>query len=150
MRRLLELSRYSALLGVLSLLAAGVTAFAWGTAKTVHVVGKVLASHGADPTIAVQMIALLDAFLIALALLFFAVSLYELFIGELNVPPWLIAHGVHDLKVKLSSVVVLVMAVSFAEHLVEWRDPQGTALFALAVALVSSVLIAFCRFGEKA
>jgi uncharacterized membrane protein YqhA len=58
-------------------------------------------------------------------------------------------HGLHDLKARLSSIVILVMAVAFLEHLVEWKDPQGTLLLGAAVALVSAVLIAFSKLEEK-
>jgi uncharacterized membrane protein YqhA len=57
--------------------------------------------------------------------------------------------NLHDLKTRLASVVILVMAVTFLEHLIEWTDPQGLLYFAGAITLVSAALIAFARFGEK-
>lgn len=148
MKKLLELSRYTAWLGVASLLVASVAAFVWGALKTAKVVGVVFASQGADPAIAVQLVALLDAFLIALALMFFAFSLYELTLGDLDVPDGLVVRSLDQLKSKLSSLLVMVMAVGFVERLVAWEDPRGTALFALAVALVSAVLVAFTRLAH--
>jgi uncharacterized membrane protein YqhA len=66
-----------------------------------------------------------------------------------SLPEWLIIRNLHDLKVKLSSVIVLVMGIIFLEHLVEWKDPQGTLFFGTAVAVVSASLIAFGYFGGK-
>ena len=91
----------------------------------------------------------MDSFLIATALLIFAIGLYELFIEDVAMPKWLAVHSLHDLKAKLASVIVLVLAVNFLSHLVEWRDARETLEFGLAVAVVSAALIAFGHFGGK-
>ena len=75
--------------------------------------------------------------------------MYELFLGELKLPAWLVVHDLHAVKSRLSSIIILVMAIIFLERLVEWQDPQGTLYFAIAVTLVAAALIAFSWFGEK-
>jgi uncharacterized membrane protein YqhA len=92
---------------------------------------------------------IVDAFLVATTLLIFSQGLYELFIGELGLPQWMIIHDLHDLKTRLGSMLVLVMAVKFLEKLVEWKDAIDTLYFGLAIALVSATLIAFGLLGEK-
>ena len=67
-------------------------------------------SGGKDPLGAIKFIELMDAFLIATALLIFAIGLYELFIEDIAMPEWLEVHSLHDLKAKLASVIVLVLA----------------------------------------
>jgi uncharacterized membrane protein YqhA len=91
----------------------------------------------------------MDIFLIATVLLIFALGIYELFIGKLSLPEWLIIRNLHDLKVKLSSLVIMVMGIIFLKHLVEWQDPQGTFYFGLGMAVVSVALIAFNYVGSK-
>lgn len=86
---------------------------------------------------------------IATALFIFAVGIYELFIEDPSLPEWFVIRNLHDLKAKLGSVIILVMAVTFLKHLVEWRDPHGTFYFGIAVAVVSASLIAFSHFGGK-
>ena len=149
MGRLLEKTRYLALVGITSLLLASVAAFGWGAVKTFNVITLIITSYGKDSYIAISLIELVDSFLIAIALLIFSVSLYELFVGELNLPDWMLAHNLHELKTKLSSVIVLVMAVKFLEHLVEWKNPNDSLFFAIAVSVVAATLIAFSYFGEK-
>jgi uncharacterized membrane protein YqhA len=149
MSKILENSKHLVLIAVLFLLLASVAAFLWGAVKTIYVLGDLIANGGKDPLAAVAFIELIDKFLIAIALYMSSVGLYELFYKELALPPWLVFHDLHDLKTRLSSVIILVMAVSFLEHLVEWKDPQGTLLLALAVAAISATLIAFNHFGEK-
>jgi len=149
MKAILEKSRYLALVGVISLLVAAVAAFAWGTLKTVHAVMLVVESLGKDAAITIEFIEIIDSFLIATAILIFTVSLYELFIGEINVPEWMLAHNLYELKTKLSSMVVLVMGVKFLQKLVELKNTTELMQTGIAIAIVSAVLIAFGYFGKK-
>jgi len=149
MKFILEKSKYLALVGVIALLLATVAAFAWGTLKTVDTVSLVISSLGRDKAITVELIEIVDSFLIATALLIFTVSLYELFIGKLDLPEWMLAHDLHELKTKLSSMVVLVMAVKFLEKLLDVKDAASLLQIGTATALVSAVLIAFGYFGKK-
>ena len=149
MKLILEKSRYLAIVGVISLLVAAVAAFAWGTFKTVHAVMLVFESLGADAAITIEFIEIVDSFLIATAILIFTVSLYELFVGEINVTEWMLAHNLYELKAKLSSMIVLVMGVKFLQKLVETKNAEELMQMGIAVAIVSAVLIAFGYFGKK-
>lgn len=149
MGRLLEKTRYVSTVGVVSLLLASVVAFGWGAVKTVNVIIIIATSYGQDPYIAVSLIELVDNFLIATALFIFGVSMYELFINKLALPDWMLAQNLHELKDKLGGVIILVMAVKFLEHLVEWKNSYDSLLFAIAVAVVSAALIALNHFGGK-
>lgn len=149
MEKLLEKTRYLAFIGITSLLLASMAAFGWGAVKTFNAIILIITSYGKDSYIAVSLIELVDSFLIAIALLIFSVSMYELFVSKLNLPDWMLAHNLHELKTKLSSVIVLVMAVKFLEHLVEWKEPNDSLFFAIAVSVVATTLIAFSYFGEK-
>jgi uncharacterized membrane protein YqhA len=149
MKFVLEKSKYLALIGVVALLFASVAAFAWGTLKTVSTISLVISSLGRDKAITVEFIEIVDSFLIATALLIFTVSLYELFIDKLDLPEWMLAHDLHELKTKLSSMVVLVMAVKFLEKLLDVKDAASLLQIGTATALMSAVLIAFGYFGKK-
>jgi uncharacterized membrane protein YqhA len=149
MKYILEKSRYLAIVGVISLLVAAVAAFAWGTLKTAGTVMLVIESMGKDPAITIEFIEIVDSFLIATAILIFTVSLYELFIGEINVPEWMLARNLYELKTKLSSMVVLVMGVKFLEKLLDAKNTNELLQMGTAVAIVSAVLIAFGYFGKK-
>ena len=149
MKYVLERSKYLALIGVIALLFAAIAAFVWGTLKTVDTISLVLSSLGRDKAITVELIEIVDSFLIATALLIFSVSLYELFIDKLELPDWMLAHNLYDLKTKLSSMIVLVMAVKFLEKLLDVKDPSALLQIGAATALMSAVLIAFGYFGKK-
>ena len=149
MGRLLEKTGYLAYIGIISLLLASVVAFGWGAVKTFNAIMLIITSYGKDSSIAVSLVEIVDSFLIAIALQIFSVSMYELFVGKLNLPDWMLAHNLHELKTKLSSVIVLVMAVKFLERLVEWKNPNDLLFFAIAISVVAAALIAFSYFGKK-
>jgi uncharacterized membrane protein YqhA len=134
---------------VFSLLAAVLIAFALGLIQSARILIDLFPNFSINGTDIIPLIEIMDIFLIATVLLIFAFGLYELFIGSLKLPEWLIIKNLHDLKVKLSSIVIMVMAIIFLKHLVLWEDPQGTLFFGLAVAVVAAVLIAFNTVGDK-
>lgn len=149
MSRLLEKSRYLVTIGVLGLLVASLGSFAWGVFQTYHALALIVGSLGTDAGITVALIEIVDIFLIATTLLIFAVNLYELFVADLDVPEWMVAHDLHELKTKLSSMIVLVMAVKFVEKLVGAKNYADLLQYGAAVALVSGILIAFGNLGHR-
>lgn len=149
MKFILERSRFLAIIGIISLLIASFSAFAWGTIKTVSTALLVLQTLGKDSAITIELIELIDIFLIATTILIFAASLYELFIGKLDMPEWMLAHDLYELKAKLSSMIVLVMSVKFLQKLIEIKDGAELLQRGIAVAIVSAALIAFGYFGKK-
>lgn len=148
LKDILAKSRYIILIPVFLSLIASVAAFLWGAIKTYHVIHELVLTGGEHGT-AIGLISVMDTFLIATALFVFALGMYELFIEDVEFPEWLVIHDLHSLKAKLGSVIILVMAVSFLERLIHWEDAWETLLFAVAISLVSIVLIAFSHYGGK-
>ncbi|RAL69003.1 hypothetical protein C1G87_1490 [Dehalococcoides mccartyi] len=106
------------------MLLASLMVFSLGIMKAVKILGGFLSNFAEESVDLIPFIELMDIFLIATVLLIFALGIYELFIGKLSLPEWLIIRNLHDLKVKLSSLVIMVMGIIFLKHLVEWQDPQ--------------------------
>jgi uncharacterized membrane protein YqhA len=149
MKEIIEKTKNLVLIAVFSSLIASAAGFVWGFIKTLAIIINFILSYGKDPFAAIALIEIMDIFLIATFLFIFSMGMYELFIEKIELPEWLIINNLHDLKVKLSSVIILVMAITFLKHLVEWTDPQGTLYFGIAVAAVSGTLIAFGYYGGK-
>jgi uncharacterized membrane protein YqhA len=61
----------------------------------------------------------------------------------------MVSHDLYELKTKLSSMVILVMAVKFIEKMVDVKNYTELLQYGTAIALVSGVLIAFGSFGHK-
>ena len=149
MTKFLEKTRYLVIIAVFGLLVTALAAFGLGLLKTWDAAVLIFGSLGRDAAVTVTLLEVVDGFLVATTLLIFALSLYELFIAELNVPDWMVAHNLHDLKARLSSMIVLVMAVKFVEKLAESKDAQSLLLTGIAVTVVSAALIAFSYLGAK-
>ena len=149
MKQLFEKCKFLSLVGVASLLLAAALTFVLGAVKTIQVGVAIVMSFGRDPLIFVSLLQIMDVFLIGTVLLVFAVSLHELFIGKLDLPTWMVAHNLYELKVKLGSVLILFMAGTFVERLVEGKNPQDLMFLAIAIAVVSAALIALGSFSNS-
>ncbi|MFZ3072294.1 MAG: YqhA family protein [Thermodesulfobacteriota bacterium] len=151
MKKLLENSSYIVLLAVFSMLAASIALFVMATIQTAltiyHMFDGIASAEATGVT--THLVSILDMFLFAVILYIFAIALYELFIEELKLPDWLIIKDLDGLKKKLSSVIALMLAVTFLEHLVKWEDPQGTLMFGAAIGIVIFALVFYMRAKEK-
>jgi uncharacterized membrane protein YqhA len=67
--------------------------------------------------------------------------LYELFIGDVQLPQWLVIRNLSDLKAKIVDVIVLVIAIKFLEKLVQGGDAIDILWYGLASTTVMAVLI---------
>ena len=139
MNRVVSSARYLALAGVVFGLVAALAAFVWGGLKTVLLCIKL--AHGELDGMAVGLVQIMDGFLIAAGLLIFALGLYELFIGEIELPAWLTIRDLDALKGKLAGVIVMVLAVTFLERLESGSDGRGLLEAGVGAALVSAVLV---------
>ena len=93
-----------------------------------------------------------DLFLIGATLLISAIGFYELFIREIPrdadtmLPAWLTMLDLNDLKGRVASMIVLVLAVSFAEAAVDYSEGLQILELGGASALVIIALTVFVRF----
>ena len=150
MKTIIENSKYLSLLAVFTLLLTFALSLFWGIAQAVKAWGKIILSLGQSPDIIVSILKLIDAFLVAIVLYILAASLYELFVGKVELPSKLVAKSLTELKSKLSSVIVLVLAV----HAVEVIFDEGITELEMvwqvvAMSLIAIVLIAFSYFGTS-
>ncbi len=150
MKAFLEKSRYIAFVAIFSLLIASTGAFAWGVIKTTKAIETIIFTVGIDPLIDLYLVQVMDAFLIAIILYILAVNIYELFIGNLDLPKWILASNLHELKSKISSVIILVSGIVFLENLLnDTKNAIDLLHIAIAVAVVSAALIAFSGLKES-
>src|SRR5215203_5798642 len=124
MKRLLEQSRYL-LLGIVGTsFVAFLAVVGWGFYKTINTLWAILNGVSKGDAVTVSFIQLMDTYLIATVFYIFTVAIYELFIGDLDLPAWLVIHNLDELKSKLTSLIVLVIAITFLEHFIGWQDAQ--------------------------
>lgn len=150
MARLIGLSRFIVALGVFSSLIISLFLFVAVSVRTVRLLIEEiprigLGSEKGTKTLVVAAIEQADTVLIAAALLIIGIGLYELFIGQIkNVPTWLEVTTLDDLKEKLISLIVAVLAVNFFIYVSEWDG--GSDILALGIA-IGAVVIALASFN---
>jgi uncharacterized membrane protein YqhA len=95
-----------------------------------------------------------DLFLIGATALISAIGFYELFIADIDrrqaglLPRWLAINDLNDLKARVVSMVVLVLAVAFTEEAVDSPDGLYILEFGGAVTLVIVALTVFVRLSS--
>jgi uncharacterized membrane protein YqhA len=92
-----------------------------------------------------RFFSVIDVYLLAMVLYIFALGLYELFVGKMDVPEWLKIETVEQLKATLASVVILFVAISFVKVLVDWKKPVDTLLFAASTGIFIAALVFYYK-----
>lgn len=151
----LGLAQLTVLLPVVMLVLSGIGAFIYGTAVAVHSVIEI-AQH---PSPAVHNLRLflteIDTFLIGATLIIAAFGLYELFVAKISpaslrlpLPHWLEMSDLNDLKARVISMIILVVAVSFVDVLLELGQALDILYLGAGVALFVIALTVYLRFGS--
>ncbi len=150
-KKLLELGHMIALLPSISLFVGASFLGLYGVYVLIETLYKVFTQPELRDTaiLSTKLISVMDIHLLSVVLYIFAVGLYELFVGKLNTPEWLEIKSIDDLKAKLVSVVILILAITFTKNVVKWEKPLDTVLFGIAIAVVVFVLVLYYREKEK-
>lgn len=149
MKWFIEKSRYIAYIGVLVLFVCSLTAYILSVYKTVKTISAIVAGEVKDDLALIALFDCLDVVLVATALLVLSVSLYELFIGELEVPDWMLVRNLDELKSKLSFVVIPVMSVKFLQKLLRGENALEILYYGAGIALIIGALAYFNFVNEK-
>ncbi|NBN90081.1 MAG: YqhA family protein [Actinobacteria bacterium] len=91
-------ARYIAIIAVIGLLITSVATFGWSIARTVLFVDDLFQGKWRSDDQVVSLLKTIDTYLLALVQFIIVIGLYELFIGELDVPQWLKIDSLDDLK----------------------------------------------------
>jgi uncharacterized membrane protein YqhA len=151
--RILTNSLWMALVPVAFLLLSALASFVYAVTILVHTIGQ---ASGHPFPVGHHIGSLLlefDLFLIGATALISALGFYELFIGDIRVggqdllPGWLAMHDLNELKSRVVSMIVLVLAVTFAEEAVDSPEPLHLLEFGGAIAVVIIALTVFLRWG---
>ena len=151
----LSLARLTVVLPVVVLVLSGVGAYVYGAAYAVHSVADI-ANH---PFIAHNLrlfLTEIDLFLIGATLIIAAIGLYELFVSRIDpahsrrpLPAWLEMNDLNDLKARVISMIILVVAVTFTDVLLEFpRNELQLLYLAAGVAAFIIALTIYLKFGS--
>ena len=151
----LSLARLTVVLPVIVLVLSGVGAYVYGAAYAVHSVADI-ADHPFDAHNLRLFLTEIDLFLIGATLIIAAIGLYELFVARIDpansrrpMPDWLVMNDLNDLKARVISMIILVVAVTFTDVLLEFpRNELELLYLAAGVASFIIALTIYLRFGS--
>lgn len=135
MRILLNNARRLVYLPVVGLTITTIATFCWALALTGQLVVDLVDGGWRDDLLVLDLLVVIDTFLIAIVQLIVVIGLYELFIGELDdMPDWLEARSLDDLKKSLVDVLIVFLAVKGIEKLLAAKEPLDALIYTGAVA----------------
>ena len=143
MNRFLEHVRYVVVIAVAGLTLTMSMTFAWAIAKTVRLMGTLLDGGWRSDLSMVDLLEVIDTYLLAIVQLIVAIGLYELFISALDVPDWLKARSLEDLKKSIVDVLIVFIGVKGVERLVAVQEPIDALTYTAAVAILIAALSLF-------
>ena len=147
---LLNQARYLVLIAVAGLTVLSVATFAWAIAKTVKLFGALLDGGWRGDVALVDLLGAIEMYLLAIVQLIVAIGLYELFVGDLDVPNWLEVTSLDDLKKSIIDVLVLFLGVKGIEGLVEAERPLDALMLVGATAALIVALSLFRMVTARA
>lgn len=158
-------TRFISVLAILSSLAGAVLILCLGVLDTISVfknviTGNVVAQGEIEPSVIVivDLLEILDDFLVGLALLYFAYGIYSLFIlidsKPENEPSWLQVDSISTLKKTLLELLVVLLSVVFVKGILEYETIQILewdilVIPASIVAIALSIRLMLVEDGEK-
>ncbi|MDP8922096.1 MAG: YqhA family protein [Chloroflexota bacterium] len=98
----------------------------------------------------VEFLEVVSLMLKAVIFYIIGVGLYSLFIAPLNVTTALGIETFNDLEIKIVSVIIVIMGVTFLEHFILWDQPVEIVLFGVSLSLVVAALVFFSNHSHRA
>lgn len=147
-------SRFIVLLAVISVLLVAAALFLIGVLQAITGIANAAAAVSDlvfnAATLTIVFLEIVSTMLKAVVFYIIGVGLYSLFISPLNLTVSLGIETLNDLEDKIVSVVIVILAVTFLEHFVQWEKPLETLQFGAALAVVVAALVFFQRHSHQA
>lgn len=102
-----------------------------------------------DDRTMVDLLEVIDTYLLAIVQMIVVVGLYELFIGRLSLPAWLRARTLDDLKKSIVDVLIVFIGIKGVEALLSADEPLDALTYSGAVAVLIGSLALFLLRAEK-
>lgn len=133
---------FVAVASILTILASGFLIFAgiWAFVNGIpDILDFLFHNEGHRVKLSVHFISAIDLFMVAVVMFVMGIGLFTLFVDRdqsISYPHWLRIRDLSDLKEKLIAATVVVIVITFLEHIVMWEKPLETLYFGGAIALV--------------
>lgn len=146
-------TRYIVLLAVVSVLLVSTALFVIGAGLAVQGVWNatlsVVRGDLTATSITVDLLEVVSVMLKAVVFYLIGVGFYSLFIAPLNLTAALGIRSFNDLEIKVVSVVVVIMAVTYLEHFIKWDQAVETLLYGVSLGVVVMALVFFQKHSHS-
>lgn len=146
-------TRFVVLLAVVSVLLVSMALFIVGAGMAVqgvwHALKALVTGELTSSTITVDLLEVVSVLLKAVVFYLIGVGFYSLFIAPLNVAAALGITSFNDLEIKVISVIIVIMGITFLEHFIRWDQAVETLLYAVSLAVVVTALVFFQRQNHQ-
>ena len=146
-------TRFIVLVAVVSVILVSVALFLVGAGLAVQGIwgaaGAVLRGDLAATSITVDLLEVVSVMLKAVVFYLIGVGFYSLFIAPLNLTAALGIRSFNDLEIKVVSVVVVIMAVTYLEHFIRWDQAVETLLYGVSLGIVVMALVFFQKHSHR-
>jgi uncharacterized membrane protein YqhA len=140
----LLIGKYFIIAGTTAILIASAVLIVWSLAnlgKKIILVFKDVFQPASQGTkrFDIEIISIVDDILVAVLLYLVSAGLFVLFYGKHVTPEWLEwleVGNIYDLKDLILGMIIVILAIAFLEHLMEWKDGKNTLHFGLAIAVI--------------
>lgn len=147
-------TRFIVLVAVVSVILVSFALFVIGAGMAVQGIWNAVSAFArgdeAVTTITVDLLEVVSTMLKAVVFYLVGVGFYSLFIAPLNLTAALGMRSFNDLEIKIVSVVVVIMAVTYLEHFIRWEQAVETLLYGLSFAVVVASLVFFQMHSHRA
>ncbi len=135
--KLLVSSRYLVYIPVVALILAALTTFIWSIVRFFKTSQDFLSKTG--DTLIVNLITVVDMFLLGVLVLMIAISLYELYIrhipNKVKMPQALLIDSLDELKTKIGKLVFMILLVAFFKQVIKYEFTDMTEMLMLAISI---------------
>jgi uncharacterized membrane protein YqhA len=142
------------LVAVVAVIAVSLALFLLGAGQAVktlwHAGQGALQGNFGSAELTVEILEIVSTMLKAVVFYIIGVGLYSLFIAPLNLTAALGVETFNDLEIKVVSVVVVILGVTFLEHFIAWQQAFETMMFGVALAVVVVALVLFQWHSNRA
>ena len=147
-------TRLVVLIAVAAVLLVSLSLFLLGAAQalvSVYNAWRELFAGDLESTdLTVRFLEIVSVMLKAVVFHLIGIGLFSLFVAPLNLAVALGIQTLYDLETKVVSVVIVILAVTFLTHFIEWKDSLVLLHHGIALAVAVLSLVVFQLYSHKA
>jgi uncharacterized membrane protein YqhA len=147
-------TRFVVLLAVLSVLLLSIVMFVIGSALALsgawHAAMALSQGNPGGTELSIEILEIVTVMMKAVVFYLIGVGLYSLFIAPLNVTAALGLSSLNDLELKIVSVIVVILGVTYLEHFIRWQEPFEILIYGGSLAVVVAALVYFQNHSHHA